>query len=222
MTLNQYADYIVGDIYKEPLTHTLRERVKFAIKFLAAVFIRRDAERNPISDQYLLTYNFKLKKVDQLDTCAAALGCSVLRSVNKIPKPVRMNTDSDFVFVGSLDSKVWARVRFHELLYTKANKYNSKEIRYDYLQGYIYVFNNLKFEYGKIIAAFENPSQAISFCDNACADDDAEYPLPADIFDMIIARLLELGAGRLEEKDLEINTDDKVRSDARTRDSIIS
>ena len=100
-TLNEISATIC-DALGKPFDGMLKQRVKFSIKYYRAMLIRRDAERNPMSKHNVQRMNVKLKKVDKADTCVVDIDCDVLRTEHKIPKPVRMNSDSPFKYVDVL------------------------------------------------------------------------------------------------------------------------
>ena len=191
MTLRETAEYIAARLDK-PNDFVLIQQLEYSIKIWRALLIRRDAEVNQESSLYLQGMEFDLIKVDQLDPCSAVVGCPVLRSKNRIPKPVRLKDGRLFKFVGEAGigtrKKIFSYVEPENLEYTKHNKFTANVIRYSYYNGYVYVFNNLLYRKINIEFVFENPEEFISCCD--CYSDDYEFPLPADMIQIIIQGIL--------------------------------
>lgn len=194
-TLNQIADYIAGSL-KQPLNEELKRRIKFSVKAWRADFIKQDIERNGISGIYTQRLVLDLTKVDEIDSCKVEGECKVLRTVNKVPKPIRRTDDVDFNFVGEADGSVsFTEASRNEVELFKYLKYTSTKRRYRYINGYIYIFNAKRMKYLGLEYAFENPEEAIQVCSSSTADncyhDDMEFPLPLDMLNRMIKGMLE-------------------------------
>jgi len=200
-TLNEIADLVAGRL-DDPLNEVLKESIKFSVKYYRATLIRRDVAKNGDSLHFLQTLKVKLKRVDKADSCIASLGCPILRSENKIPNPIRLNSDEAFNFVGSVGrQKGFTYTRLEELPYTTYLEFNALEVRYEWINGYLYIFNNLKFKYAELVAAYADPSKVKDDCsDVACFNDDMEFPLGEDMIETIIKALLS-GEFRLVTKE---------------------
>lgn len=191
MNLNQIAERIAFALDK-PHDATLKENIKFSVNYWRALLMRRDVEKNGMSDTWLQKFHINLVKVDKADACNFNLDCvTVLRSSVPIPKPVRLKNDSLFKFVGTVDGKPFAQVEYEEVPYTCYNKFTSKDFRFAYINDYIYVFNNTKLKYLALQYAVEEPNKINLSCTaGTCYSDDLEYPCPADIVQQIIAGIL--------------------------------
>lgn len=190
MTLNQIADRITYAL-NEPLNTLLRENVKFSVKYWRAFLIRNDVAKNGGSDQFLQKTYFDLEKVDKADDCAIALGCTILRTVNKIPKPVRLKTDVALKFVGDAFGTPFAYTEFEEYKYTLSNKFTSKEIKYCTINERIYVFNNTKLKKLAVQAIWADPDKVNKACSSdSCLTEDMEFPMGDDMAQAIINGIL--------------------------------
>lgn len=210
-TINQIANNIITTL-GQPYSIPLRDRIKFIIRYHAPLYIRRDSQRNLISDTYLNTYETDLIKVDRLDNCDFDLGCDILRTENKIPTPTRFKGRLPFTYVGTLGGiKSFIYTKFYELDFTRFNEVTSNSIRYDYVNNYIYVFNNLKIKKIQLISAFTNLEDYINTCNKSCDQDNQDYPVPLDIIKLITSDILN-GEIRLDSstsKDVNIVDNDK-------------
>lgn len=212
-SLNQISEriaYAKGD----PLNIMLRENLKFSVKYWRSMLIRRDITTNGVSDEYLQRIVIPLIKVDILGECGINVSCKVvLRTTNKIPKPVRIKSDVLFKFVGVLDQtdnlQPATYVEGEELRYTKFNRFTPDVLRYSYINEYLYFFNNTLLKKAIVQSPFANPSQVNLACEG-CYNDDMEFPCPDDMIQQIVQGILT-GELNVREKPLSeeiiLNTD---------------
>lgn len=208
--LNEIADLVAGRL-NDPLNEVLKEQIKFAVKYYRAFLIRRDITKNGMSNEFLQSIKVKLQRADKADSCIASLNCPILRSVNKIPNPIRLNSDEAFKFVGSVGrQKSFTYTRLEELPFTNYLEFNTDEIRYEWMNGYLYIFNNLKLKYAELVAPYANPNKVKDDCDDIpCFNDDMEFPLGDDLLQTIITGLLsgEFKLRAIEDGQVEIEED---------------
>lgn len=191
-SFNNIADF-VADRLGKPLDAAFKEDIKFAARTWGAFLIRQDYERNGSNALYLRRFVVRLVKVDAADTCGAPVDCLVLRSEFKIPSPVRIKSASLFEYVGSIDwNYAFTPTKAEELQYTRFNKYTSDIIRYDYINGYIYVFNAKRVTKIGIKEVPVNPAEIVDLCANggSCITDDESIPYPEDMVKTIVEGLL--------------------------------
>lgn len=212
ITLNKIAAQIT-DALDKPFDVMLNERIKDAIIYWRAELIRQDGDRNVLSKEFIQRIVVNLEKVDKLDSCVVKAGCPALRTKEKIPRPIRpKDAPSLFKFVGSADGHIpYTYTDLEELRYTRANKYTYNAIRYNYVNGYIYVFNETKVKYATIEGIFLDPRLASVNCvENSCMTDDDEFPISGDMIRTIVEGIKE-GTRRLpetEDKEVPINQEE--------------
>jgi len=212
-TLNEIA-YSLADTMGQPLNHMLIERLKFTIKYYRAEFIRQDITKNGNSTEYLQTVRIDLILVDELDDCMVSTGCKVLRSKDKVPKPVRKNYIVPFKYVGFMGFKgAFTHRQGQAEQFAKFNKFTSCTVGYDYKNGYIYVTNTTKLKHALIQDAFVDPEDVNSFCSSEdgsnCYNDDMAFPIPEDMLRTITdsIRRGELRVVGRDDKEIEIKED---------------
>lgn len=211
MTLNEIAYFVAGRFNREEDLKFINE-IKFAVKYYRALLVRRDAERNSTSRQYMQSFIQPLIEVDEADTCVTQIGCTILRTRDKVPEPVRLKDTTPFNFVGTIAyKKVFTYSDPAGISFINDSKYSAKMIYYTYVNGYIYIYNVDKLKRILVDAAFIDPISAVDICTNSvnCISDDEPFPCPADMVQNIIQSLL---AGELSINipvdDKEINIDD--------------
>ena len=206
-SLNQIAERIAYTL-GEPLNIVLKENIKFSIKYWRALLYRRDIATNGQSDEFLQKFHAPLTKVDKADDCAFTLDCTILRTTNKVPKPVRLKTDVLFKFVGTADGKAFDYTEYEEVQFRCENKYTGKSIIYSYINDYLYIFNATKLKKLAIQAVFANPEE-INICatSDTCYSDDDKYPIADDMIGDIINGILSKEFKLLDAKDLAVSVE---------------
>ena len=174
------------------------------------MFIRRDVAANGLSDEFLQKFHAPLIKVDKADDCAFNLDCTILRTENKVPKPVRLKSDVLFKFVGTPTGNAFTYTEFEEIRYRLKTKYNSNIIIYSYINDYLYIYNATKLKYAAIQAIFVDPSK-IKFCatGDTCYSDDQEFPIAADFLADIVANIISKEFKIMNPTDEQVNLDTK-------------
>lgn len=213
MTLNQIAERVAYAL-NEPLNQMLKENIKFSVRYWRAMLIRRDIQANGMSDEFLQRVYIPLIKVDKADACNFNLGdCKILRSENKIPKPIRVKNDVLFKFVGTVDGKSFTYTEYEEVPYTCYNRFTSKVIRYVYINEYIYIFNNDLLKQFAIQTPFVDPYKANTVCGTTCFDDNSDFPCPDDMVQQIVSGILQ-GEFKLMnpiDKEVEVDEDKTIK-----------
>jgi hypothetical protein len=208
-SLNEIATAFIDSVNQE-FNIPLRERIKFHIKHLRAKFIRQDFEKNKISRNVIGSYVDKLIKVDQLDNCLIELGCKILRTENKVPKPVQTK-GSLFQYVGSVNygNEGWGEVDPSEIATLPYKMFSNKLDRWYYTNDYIYVITDGKYKYIRIESAFEDPEEAVTVCTNStnCLTDDDEFPISLHMVDLIYKEMRSIAVLSKTIDDKEVTND---------------
>lgn len=193
----------IAHSYGQPNNYALRENIRGIVIHTRAEVIRRSYENHGYVDK-ILTQRYKVSLQDVIDgeiTIPDGLSDSdgiptIKRTVQKVPRPVRLTNNLPFDRVSSVGFKY-----NREFPYIKETSARFRSAVpglcgmpcYDYINGYIYIFpvNNKPFELGKIVieSAFEHPT----FIESAngetdawdIANDDNEWLLSEDMIGQI-------------------------------------
>lgn len=213
-SLNELAASVLGKL-DDPFNYELGEQIKFSFKYYRAFLLRREFERNGGKGMSSLrqSIDVNMQQVDKTDTCIVNVSdCLVLRTVNKVPTPIRGKRATDFYFVGSLLGKPYTYVEPYEFNVITKNKYIKKTIYYTIINGYIYQLNgSTRQKYLRLESLFSDPSEVRSDCsDINCFDDDMEFPLGLDMVDTIIKGMLsgEYSIVLPDNEEVRINVND--------------
>lgn len=168
----------------------------FMINYYRTVFIRRDLDRN-----YFLANDIQqdlgclnLIEVDEAECCEIEVGCDILRTELKLPKPVRAKNGLLITFVGSVDKKQKFDIILPERVpYISYSKYTSKIPRVYYMNGYIYIANSRDLTNINVRGVWANPEDVRRFqqCEEGeCYTEDSEYPMSDDMIEGLTKAIL--------------------------------
>jgi len=195
----------VCDALDRPFDGMFLARVKDLIMQEASMFIRRSIEKDGIDTETVMYFDIPLTKIDKYENTSFTSGEFILRSVSKIPKPIRYKSDVPFVFVGTLDKKIsftycnGANVEYDKLLPLVGTR-----ITYDYTNEYIRIYNNTKLELIRIGYPVANMRDAIMILNNVSqedADNLYELPIPYDIINQIKTSIIKNELSVTDDKD---------------------
>lgn len=129
--------------------------------------------------------------------CLPPIGCDMLRSKYKLPKPLSGLSGSLIQTVTTIDrGKKLNEVSMNAVKSLTGNKYTSKSINYFIEEGYLYITSPSKIEFVRLIGLFEDPIKAKqfeNFCKENCVDctdcidyQEEEFPIDNDMIDTLI------------------------------------
>ena len=194
MTFNEIAYNILNLIRagrSNQDEHISLRQIKFNILHYRAMFIRRDYARNGKITRHLEQdlRCLKLEPVDMSRCCDGfQTGCTILRTVQKVPRTVRFHFKEAITFVGAangMDSMQLIEPYMAKLAsYAKYTGTNRKAFM---LEDHMYILNAEGMENINVRGIFEDPRDLAQFdCDgNDCYNDNSEFPMPADMIQLI-------------------------------------
>lgn len=234
-TLNQAADDIL-DTLNRTGDIQFKERIKYVFLNELAATLRQEIHKRGISDDMKQTYVASIVKVDNNDNPNSTKTVIAYRTVNKVTKPVRYNTDEPFVSIMEINKngtytyiKNYVESYYRSLLDINLNSGN-KPIYYTYVNGYIYLYNVELTELldpldplsGLVDIATEDKfivltavHNTFDFIDQITKDSnqymqqftiDTELPVSDDIIQMTKLKLLGTDFGVIDSKDKVVAT----------------
>lgn len=129
--------------------------------------------------------------------CLPPIGCDMLRSKYKLPKPLTGLSGSLIQTVTTIDrSYKLDEVTMNAVKSLRGNKYAAKSLRYFIEEGYIYVTTPSKINFIRLTGLFEDPilaSQHEIFCNENCEDckkcidyQEEDFPIDNNMIDTLI------------------------------------
>lgn len=199
----------IGSIFASRLNRPFDDQLKAEFKPLfineISLLIRRSIDANGIDSMYIASFVVDLIKVDELDNIGDAGEYNILRSVNRIPIPIRYKTPVPFIFVGSRDNGLsFGYVNSYNKSFTKELPYIGSAITYTYVNGYLYIYNNTKLDKVRVTApyaSFNLITNNVTGSNGIPYDDDMELPYPEDLINTCIFNLLQGIFGGIDTKD---------------------
>lgn len=167
------------------------EQLVFNVNIQRAKWARRDINKNGyISDTWQQDLGcVELELVDSAQCCTIESGCDILRTVNKLPRLVRLYNRDAITFVGSIDKQSsYAVINPNSAKYAEYEKYTGSQKRFFLLNQYGFLTNSKTQKYINVRGVFTDPRQAAWFvdCDDEpCWTEDDEYPMPEDLIDLM-------------------------------------
>jgi len=193
ISLNELVQ-LVADRVGQPFSVPLQEELKVIFNYKLADWMQKIIDKHPEQRKfYLKDITEELERVDRAD-CPVTTECTVLRTVRKIPIPLRSGTTL-FDYVGDPD-KVdgYTYAAPEEILWLlKYNKYTSNRPKYFYLNGYIYIYNEDSLEHVNIRGLWPDQRQLNTFkCNDVpCYTDDDQWDVPQDIINTMVQDLFK-------------------------------
>jgi len=194
-TFNSIADEIAGALDR-PFDEMFKQRVKQVMRNELARMIRQSINKNGIDKQLVQRYSVALEEVDRADTLYES-GCTVMRTEDKIYKPVRFNSSEPFTYVGTNDIPFPYRHSVEHKRFAPFLSLTGKSVSYDYRNQYIYLYNGTRLKYLTIETVFEDMSSvaaldsedAVANIRDTCMDDMA-IPIAGDLIQAAKERIL--------------------------------
>ena len=190
-------------------------QLMFMVNYVRSIVIKRDQDKGKSIDQQIIQdlECVPVQAIDKAECCEITADCLILRTVNKIPKPIDLNQKSGLTFVGDVDGgEQYMASTYSTVVWSQFSNYTAKLPRYFEKSGYIYVVNRDLSDFIRIRGLFEDPREAAKFntCDGKpCYNDDMEYPISSWMLPVINDMLLK---GELK---IESQTQDDETNEAR-------
>ena len=168
------------------------EQIKFNIKHYRAMFIRRDFAKNNFisrhSEQDLGCV--ELEKVNASQCCNLPVTSSVCRSVDPIPKTIRMNFKDSLTYVGDVTgTKTIPLIDSHTIQFLPWDKYTKGKYKAYMISDYLYIYNADGIDTVNVRGIFEDPDEVARYssCEKGnCYDSDKDpFPISMDMINLI-------------------------------------
>jgi len=198
-TLNLIADELSATLDR-PFDSMLKERIKSSFRHAIYTLLRQQINKYGINDNYKTRFYSDLMLTEDITN---SNNINLYRSKNKIPTPLRYNSDDPFTSVTILDSSnvnysnnpfLFSKpieIKYNGLLATNINK----PPRYVYLNEYIYIFNinpNIDINTSKLIIEGVYPiNDILSISDKYKFNDNTTLTVPEDLIEDTKAFILK-------------------------------
>jgi hypothetical protein len=177
------------------------QQMSFIVDYKRAQYLRQDQTKNYFdNDFYYQDLGcLELVKVDRAECCEIDLGCDILKTKIKLPDPLRFEQRLA-IKVNAIDKATRFQIILPERAqFVSSSKYGSFAVRCYWLNGYLYFPFNEELTRINVREVLAKPTDAKQFIcgDGPCFTDNSEYPLPADIIDLITKDIINTEAKAL-------------------------
>ena len=193
-TLNTLA-FQVASSFDRDTDFLFIERIKDLIIQTRNTFVHREIDKYGVNYRYVQPYVADLEEVNASEESTIISKFTLLRTVNKIPVPLRFNTDVPFVFVGSLDRMIPFRyIKPYIMKFSRNLRLIGGAICYFYTNEYVYVYNTIKLDKLLLETVFEQLDVTQDHNDptGLCYKDDMEFPLAGDMLNDVIKEVTNI------------------------------
>lgn len=193
VSLNELV-MMLADRVGQPFSVPLQEELKVILNYKKADWIQKIVDKHPEQRKYYLKdISVELERVDRAE-CPVDLDCDVYRTTVKVPAPIR-TAETLFDYVGDSDKFDAYSYATPEQVYwlVKYSKYTKNRPTYFYVNGYIYIYNEVDLGYINVRGVWPDQRQLNQFkCNNSpCYTDDDLWDVPDDIINTIIQDVLK-------------------------------
>ena len=199
MTLNEIAYNILNTYRGGRLNHNEHvslDQIKFTVKYYRAMIIRRDMAKNGFVSNGV-EQDIKcldLEKIDASKCCNLKTDCVVYRTVKPLPKFIRLNFNDAITYAGDVTGlNSYQIVEPHMIKWLPYDKYTASKKKAYILDNYLYLYNADGDGMINIRGIFEDPEKLHLYktCEGApCYDENASFPLPMDMLQMLTQGIL--------------------------------
>ena len=204
-TLRTIATQIC-DSLSRPFDEMFLRRVMDLIINERVALIRQELNKGDSHHYYSFPYIADLEEVDGSED-NILFGMKILRTINKIPTPVRIDGPEPFLQVSGVGGPTLTWVASPtEYTYRKNLNYVGNAIVYVWRNNRIYILNNIKLTQVIALAAYENPNIYIDGYNeytegDIICDDSMEFPMPLELIQVIKTKLLDSELSVIDNKD---------------------
>lgn len=195
ISLTQMVE-LLADMAGRPFDVPLQEELKVIFNYKRADWMQKVIEKYPAQRRMFMRYiTDELVDVDRAECPAPSTGCTVRRTTNQIPIPLRTSY-TFFDYVGDTDKlDGYTYVTPDQLLYmvNYGSKYTKDRPKYFYANGYVYIYNDNFIDNITIGGIWPDQRQLNTFkCDDQpCYTDDDQYDIPDDILNLMVQDTLK-------------------------------
>ena len=221
-TLKQISDQIAG-VLDRPFDDMFKERVKATFLQELATYIRQQIMKHGIDNQFKTRYSITCIPVLESDNSIDPGGPTgrCFRSVNKVAKPVRYNSDDPFTYIGGIQGNnpyLYTPLAARDYAYLLPSINTNLDTEdglyypplYDYRNGYIYVYFLPPVSWETVAITIEGVHTSYNFIQDESKEskakglvynDDVDFPMPDDIIQLIKDKLLAGEFSIIDDKD---------------------
>lgn len=168
-------------------------QLKFILRYKRAVFLRQDYNKNYFDNDFVYQDLgcLEMEQADQAECCNFEVGCTIFRTKKLLPETIKL-VDRFGIKVNAINKTNRFEIVLPERYpFIKNTKYPSLTEKVYFLNNRLYSSNLYALNVRGILV---NPEDAKSFIcanDTSCYTDSSQYPITADMLDLITKDVLQ-------------------------------
>ena len=173
---------IIVDAVGKPFDQPLRERVKALPITGYGKYAKQEMTKYGIQERYIASYKIDLEKVPLVGECTEPGDCKVLRSINKIIKPINYRASEPFINV-TTENGIIVTIKTTRAAYKhqKFAKFGHGTLGYEIRNDYLYLYGTLKLTHLMLDGIYD----IFTFSEDCpesgtCYQEDYDIPLSGD------------------------------------------
>lgn len=147
-------------------------------------------------------------QVEKTECLCLIAGKKTVRTKYKVPKPLLVKDNTEFIFVGSANQEeAFSMILPEDLELTKYRKFSANMPLYTYMNEYIYLPNEPTFKEGAMRYVPENPLELMKFgnCNQHSCIVDGDLVIEDSLIDNIESLVEKKRPQIVDNKEIEIN-----------------
>ena len=173
-------------------------QIYFKIDTTRAFLIRQDQSKGrSLSDNIMQTIScVNVIEVSASECCNVTSDCTILRTKNKIPRPLELHQKDLITRVSgsNIQAGSWNQIPYAKLQFSGISKWTKESTKWFLKDNYIYIINPPNINKISISGVFEKPSDLgnyVSCTGTSCYSPETEYPLSVHMIPTLKQLVLE-------------------------------
>lgn len=195
ISLNQMVE-LLSALAGSPFSIPVQEQLKAIFSYKTSDWMQKVIDKHPEQRKFFLRYiTDDLTDVEEAECPAPSNGCTVKRTTQQIPIPVRTSTTL-FDYVGDtdkMDGYTYTTPDQYLYIAKYGSKYTKDRPKYFYANKYVYVYGEDFMDDLTIGGVWSDQRQLNGFkCStDTCYTDDSQLDIPEDVINLIVQDVLK-------------------------------
>lgn len=152
-------------------------------------------KRKDLNEVWIQTINcLELGAVDEAECCDIEIGCTLLKSIKRLPNTIESKSSNLIVGVTGLDNTPITETNRFKRRYKRYNRYTGSNKGWFLKDNYLYIINDKILQFINVHGIFDDPRELASFkncAGEACFNFDSNYPVSAKMARTIVDIIIQ-------------------------------
>lgn len=152
-------------------------------------------KRKDINEVWVQTINcLELEPVDEAECCDIEIGCTILKSIRRLPNTIECKSSNMIIGVTGLDNTPITETNRFKRRYKRFNRYTGRNKGWFLKDNYLYVINDKILQFVNVHGIFDDPRELATFknCSGqSCFSFDSNYPISSKMARTIVDIIIQ-------------------------------